>query len=150
MSKISVVKRSGQKELVVLDKIQQRISNLSTELHGVDVGLLSTKVVAGIFDGVTTLELDELAARQAAGLGFSHPDYLKLAARIKITALWKVVPPTFSEAVIQLSRAKNKLGEPAPLVDAALVTFVQEHTDVIDAMVNAVRDRELDLTYFGV
>ena len=150
MSKISVVKRSGQKELVVLDKIQQRISNLSTELHGVDVGLLSTKVVAGIFDGVTTLELDELAARQAAGLGFSHPDYLKLAARIKITALWKVVPPTFSEAMIQLSRAKNKLGEPAPLVDAALVTFVQEHTDVIDAMVNAVRDRELDLTYFGV
>ena len=85
-----VVKRSGAYEAVSFDKVTRRLNKLAGGLS-VDALGLAQKIVAGLRDGVTTTELDELAAEMAAGLAGTHPDYGKFAARIAISNLHKSV-----------------------------------------------------------
>ena len=94
-----VVKRNGKKEPVQFDKITARISRLCYGLNDdfVDAIEVSKKVVAGVYDGVTTSELDTLAAETAAYLTTAHPDYAILAARIAVSNLHKVTEKSFSK-----------------------------------------------------
>ena len=80
-----VVKRNGRHEVVVFDKIQSRISKLCYSLDAsISAPLVAQKVIQGVYDGVTTHELDELAAQTAAYMATQHPDFSRLAARISV------------------------------------------------------------------
>ena len=98
-----VIKRNGKKESVKFDKITARIEKLSYSLSPlVNVIDVAKKVIEGIYDGVTTSELDSLAAETAASLTTKHPDYALLASRIAISNLHKNTEKSFSDTMRRL------------------------------------------------
>lgn len=109
---------------------------------------MAQKVTAGVYKGVTTTELDELAAETAASLTATHPDYALLAARIAVSNLHKNTCKSFSETVkIMYEHINPKNGQPAPLVAEDVYQIVQENSERLDSEI--VYDRDFDYDYFG-
>lgn len=122
-----VVKRDGKREVVHFDKITSRINKLCYGLdpNHVDATIISQKVVPGLYPGVTTIELDELAAQTAASCATRHPDFSTLAARISVSNLHKQTSKVFSEVVEVLHKHVHpKTGQPSPLVSDELYETV--------------------------
>jgi ribonucleoside-diphosphate reductase subunit M1 len=122
-----VIKIDGKKEVVHFDKITSRINKLCYGLDPVhvDAAIISQKVVPGLYPGVTTIELDELAAQTAASCATRHPDFSTLAARISVSNLHKQTSKVFSEVVEQLhSHVHPKTGQPSQLVSEKLYDIV--------------------------
>ena len=144
-----VVNRDGQKEKVRFDEIQDRISALCGGLSSlINPGMITQKVINGLYDGVTTEELDNLAAETAAMMTTHHPDYGKLAARIAVSNLHKNTPEAFSEAMgILANYADPKTGQPAPLISEETYQIVQKYRETLDEAI--AHDRDLEYGYFG-
>ena len=124
-----VIKRDGRKEVVHFDKITSRINKLCYGLDPthVDPAIVSQKVVQGVYPGVTTFELDELAAQTAASCATKHPDFSTLAARISVSNLHKQTSKVFSDVVeILRNHVHPKTGQAAPLVSEELYEIVKE------------------------
>lgn len=145
-----VIKRDGRKESVHFDKITSRIEKLCYGLHPehVDATVISQKVVPGLFPGVTTFELDELAAQTAASCATRHPDFSTLAARISISNLHKQTSSDFSDVIDQLyHHIHPKTGQHSPLVSEELYNIVMNNKDVLNNAIKYERDYSYD--YFG-
>ena len=100
---MNVIKRDGRKEPIMFDKITARVRKLCYGLNElVDPVKVAMRVIEGLYDGVTTSELDNLAAEIAATMTTSHPDYARLAARISVSNLHKNTKKTFSEVMTDL------------------------------------------------
>jgi ribonucleoside-diphosphate reductase alpha chain len=145
-----VIKRDGRYESVKFDKITARIEKLcyglNTEfVNPVDI---AKKVIAGIYDGVTTVELDNLAAETAATMATYHPDYAILAARIAVSNLHKVTSESFSSTMKRLyTYVDPKTGENASLISDEVYRVVKENAAMLDASI--VYERDYDYDYFG-
>jgi len=113
-----VVKRDGHKEPVMFDKITDRIKKLCYGLNDrVDAVKVAMRVIEGLYDGVTTSELDNLAAETAASMTIAHPDYAQLAARIAISNLHKNTNKSFSETMSEMYHYVNpRTNQEAPLL----------------------------------
>lgn len=145
-----VVKRNGKKEPVKFDKITARVAKLCYGLNEdfVDPVEVGKKVVAGIYDGVTTTELDTLAAETAAYLTTLHPDYAILAARIAVSNLHKVTEKSFSKNIQAMYDYVNpKTGEKAPLIGEETYQAVMANADRLDSAI--IYDRDFGYDYFG-
>ncbi len=145
-----VITRSGEKEPIKFDKITERIERLlfGLDTDRVDPVLISQKVIEGIFDGITTEELDTLAAETAAYLSTQHPDYSRLAGRIAVSNLHKATRGCFSENIKAMYHYVNKItGEHSPVVSKELHDTVMEHFEVFDKTIIDKRDFNYD--YFG-
>jgi len=145
-----VVKRSGKKESVYFDKITSRISKLCYGLDPkyVDPALISQKVVQGVYPGVTTIELDELAAQTSASFCTQHPDFSILAARISVSNLHKQTKKAFSEVVEDFyNYVHPKTGASAPLISDEVYKIVMNNKDLLDSAV--IHDRDFEYDYFG-
>eukprot|EP00903_Cladosiphon_okamuranus_P006056 g5971.t1 len=145
-----VVKRDGRKETVSFDKITARISHLCYGLDSkyVEPILIAQKVITGVYPGVTTCELDELAAQTAAYQATQHPDMSLLAARISVSNLHKCTPDKFSKTIERLHNyVLPQTGETSPLISDEVYHIVMENKDVLDAAIREERDFEYD--YFG-
>jgi ribonucleoside-diphosphate reductase alpha subunit len=147
---MQVIKSNGKKETVNLDKIYGRIERetFSLDRLWVNPSEVAQKVVEGLYDGVTSEQLDNLAVETAAVLTVKHPDYSYLAARLAITNLYKKTFKSFSETSQKMYDYVNKEnGEHAPLVSKEFNDIVQENKDEIDAAIIQTRDFLLD--YMG-
>lgn len=147
---MKVLKRDGRLETLRLDKITSRIKKQTYDLDTefIDAMEVATKVVAGIYDGISTQELDTLAAETAAGLTYVHPDYGILAARIAITRLHKTTAKSFSETIDHLfNYIDPKTGQTAGLISDETYAAVQKHKNVLNESV--IHDRDLTFDYFG-
>ena len=147
---LQVVKRNGDKEDVRFDAIQEKLTNLSYGLHEkwVDPGMVTKLVIEGLYDGVTTSELDELAAETAASLASHHPDYSKLAARICVDNLHRSTKGVFSDVVTDLrTYIDPESGKHAPLISEEIFEIIMNNKDVLDAHIDYNRDHNYD--YFG-
>ena len=115
---MDVIKRDGRKEPIMFDKITARVRKLCYGLNEiVDPVKVAMRVIEGLYDGVTTSELDNLAAETAATLTTSHPDYARLASRISVSNLHKNTKKTFSEVMKDLYVYVNpRTGKKAPLL----------------------------------
>ncbi len=144
-----VIKRDGHKESVKFDKIQARVKKLCWELDPeVDPVHISMRVIEGLYDGVTTTELDNLAAEVAASLTTKHPDYAVLAARIAISNLHKNTKKTFSEVMEDLyNYIDPKTGEAAPMLSDDVYEIIQENKVLLDSSI--IYDRDFEYDYFG-
>src|ERR1700722_16423516 len=114
-----VIKRIGKKESVKFDKITARIEKLCYGLDRrlVDAGDVAKKVIEGLYDGVSTPELDNLAAETAASLTVKHPDYALLASRIAVSNLHKNTIKSFSTTMKLLFDCKDsKTSKHVPLL----------------------------------
>jgi len=145
-----VVKRNGRKETVHYDKITSRIAKLCYGLDPkhVDPAIISQKVIQGVYPGVTTVELDELAAQTAASCATKHPDFSTLAARISVSNLHKQTSKVFSEVIERLrNHVHPKTGQAAPLVSEDVYQTVMENKERLNSAV--VYDRDFNYDYFG-
>jgi len=145
-----VFTRSGDKEPVKFDKITERIQVLCFDLPEahIDPMLIAQKVIEGIYDGITTSELDQLAAETAAYLSTKHPSYSRLAGRIAVSNLHKDTKGCFSENIKRMYNYINpKTGEHSPLVAKELFELVMENAQALDKVV--VDRRDLNYDYFG-
>jgi ribonucleoside-diphosphate reductase alpha chain len=145
-----VVKRDGHRESVKFDKITARIEKLC---YGLDPKFINPvevamKVINGLYDGVSTQELDNLAAEIAATLTTKHPDFAKLAARIAVSNLHKVTSKSFSSTMKRLyTYVDPKTGQNAPLVSKETYKVIKEHAAELDAAI--IYDRDFAYDYFG-
>lgn len=145
-----VIKRDGRRENVHFDKITSRINKLCYGLDPVhvDATIISQKVVPGLYPGVTTIELDELAAQTAASCATRHPDFSTLAARISVSNLHKQTSKVFSDVIEVLrNNIHPKTGQPAPLVSEALFNTVMKNKELLNSAI--IYDRDYSYDYFG-
>jgi ribonucleoside-diphosphate reductase alpha subunit len=144
-----VIKRDGDKEEVKFDKITSRIRNLCEGLNPeyVDPVKVTQKVVEGVYPGVTTSDLDTLAAETCAYMSQFHPDFSILAARIAVSNLHKNTIQNFSEVVKLLHSVCDKAGRRAALVSDEMLQIIETHGEKIDAAIDYTRDYQFD--YFG-
>ncbi len=147
---MQVVKRSGRKESVSFDKILSRIQKLCYGLNSEHVSPveITQKVISGLYDGVKTTELDELAAETAATMAMSHPDYAMLAARIAISNLHKETKKSFSETMDDLyNYVDPKTGKAAGLISETTHKIIQDNKEKLDSAIIHARDFNFD--FFG-
>lgn len=144
-----VIKRNGRKESVKFDKITARIEKLSYSLSPlVDAIDVAKKVIEGIYDGVTTTELDSLAAETAASLTTKHPDYALLASRIAVSNLHKNTTKSFSETMQQLYDYTDKAtGRHMPLIADDVMNIIASNAELLDSSI--IYDRDFSFDYFG-
>jgi ribonucleoside-diphosphate reductase alpha chain len=145
-----VIKRDGKTESVKFDKITARIEKLCYSLNPnlVDPVDVAKKVIEGLYDGVTTSELDNLAAETAASLTTKHPDYALLASRIAVSNLHKNTIKSFSETMRKLYYYKDpKTGKNASLLADDVWDVIEANADVLDSSI--IYDRDFGFDYFG-
>lgn len=144
-----VIKRDGRKESVKFDKITARIQKLCYGLSElVSPTTVAMKVIEGIYEGVTTSELDSLAAEVAASLTTRHPDYAQLAARIAVSNLHKNTTKSFSETMKDLREYINpKTGKHSPLIAKDVHEIIDKNAALLDSTL--IYDRDFGYDYFG-
>ncbi|HSB93688.1 MAG TPA: ATP cone domain-containing protein, partial [Flavitalea sp.] len=144
-----VIKRNGKREPVKFDKITARIGKLCYGLSSmVNVIEVAKKTIEGIYEGVPTTELDNLAAETAASLTTTHPDYAILASRIAVSNLHKKTIKSFSSTM----RALHEYVDPAsgrtlPLIADDVMQIINDNADLLDSTV--IYDRDYAFEYFG-
>ncbi len=144
-----VVKRDGHKEPVMFDKITDRIKKLCYGLNGlVEPVKVAMRVIEGLYDGVSTSELDNLAAETAASMTISHPDYAQLAARIAISNLHSNTKKSFSETMNEMFHYVNpRTNLEAPLLSEEVHKVIMENAEFLDSHI--IYNRDFNYDYFG-
>ncbi|XP_073843008.1 ribonucleoside diphosphate reductase large subunit [Musca autumnalis] len=148
--KLFVVKRDGRKEEVHFDKITSRIQKLCYGLNMdfVDPVAITLRVINGLYCGVTTQQLDNLAAETAATLTTNHADYALLAARIAVSNLHKETKKVFSEVISDLHHyISEETGKPAPMISEFHYNVVMKNSERLNSAI--VYDRDFGYNYFG-
>ncbi|SHI75877.1 ribonucleoside-diphosphate reductase subunit alpha [Flavobacterium haoranii] len=146
---MNVVKRDGRREPVMFDKITDRIRFLCYELNElVDPVKVAMRVIEGLYDGVTTSELDNLAAETAASMTVTHPDYAQLAARIAVSNLHKNSKKSFSETMTDLYHYVNpRTGQEAPMISDEVYEVIMQNAERLDSSI--IYNRDFNYDYFG-
>ena len=147
---MQVIKRDGSSEPLKFDKISNRIRKMTYGLNNdfIDVLEISQKVIAGIFDGITTEALDNLAAETAASLVPKHPDYSLLASRIAVSRLHKTTKKKFSETIQTLYEYIDpETNLPAGLINETTYQAVLKYKQKFDGAI--IHERDFDFEYFG-
>ncbi|SMO81365.1 ribonucleoside-diphosphate reductase subunit alpha [Solitalea koreensis] len=145
-----VIKRDGRTESVKFDKITARIEKMSYGLdpNHVDPIDVAKKVIEGLYDGVTTSELDNLAAETAASLTVKHIDYALLASRIAVSNLHKNTEKSFSKTMEKLyNYVDPKTGLNAQLLADDIIEIIRKNADILDSSI--IYDRDFGFDYFG-
>jgi len=144
-----VVKRDGRTEAVKFDKITARIMKMCYGLDPlVSPESVAMKVIEGLYDGVTTTQLDNLAAEVAAGKTMDHPDYALLASRIAVSNLHKETKKTFSEVIEDLYKYLDpKTGQMASLIAEDVYEAIMKNKEILDSSI--IYDRDFRYDYFG-
>jgi len=144
-----VLKRDGRKEPVMFDKITERIKFLCYGLNDlVDSVKVAMRVIEGLYDGVSTSELDNLAAETAAAMAVIHPDYAQLAARIAISNLHKNTTKSFSETMVEMYHYINpRTNQKSPLLSEEVYKAIVENAERLDSTI--IYSRDFNYDYFG-
>ncbi|KAG2197396.1 hypothetical protein INT47_005649 [Mucor saturninus] len=145
-----VYKRDGRREKVAFDKITARINKLcyGLDMNYIDPTAITLKVISGVYQGVTTIELDNLAAETAAYMTTSHPDYALLAARIAISNLHKETKKVFSQVVHDLYTYVNpNTNKPSPMISDEAYQVISENSDTLNSVI--IYDRDFKYNFFG-
>ena len=144
-----VIKRDGKKEPIMFDKITARINKLCYGFNElVDPVRVAMRVIEGLYDGVTTSELDNLAAEIAATMTTTHPDYASLAARISVSNLHKNTNKSFSSTMKDLHEYVNPItGKKAPLLSDEVYKVIKKNAELLDSKI--IYNRDFGYDYFG-
>jgi len=150
MEKMYVLKRDGRRENVMFDKITSRIKKLcyGLNMEYIDETAITFRVINSLYAGITTVELDNLAAKTAATMTTNHPHYAILAARIAISNLHKETKKNFSDTMKDLYEMKNeKNGQPTPMIADEIYEIIMDNKDRLDSAI--IYDRDFGYNYFG-
>ena len=143
-----VIKRNGNSENVMFDKILTRVKSLGSE-HNININYtnLVIKVIDQLFDGISTSLIDELTAQQAASMCTIHPDYGTIAGALVVSNLHKNTTDSFYKAMNVIYNFKDVNGIHTPLVSHEYIKIVNKYSDYFDSIIDYNRDYLID--YFG-
>ena len=147
---MQVVNRKGEREDVRFDAIHEKLVKLAEGLDStwVDPGHVTKLTIEGLYDGVTTRELDQLAAETSASLASHHPDYSRLAARICVDDLHRSTKETFTDVITDLREYIDpESNKHAPLISAEVYEIIMANADLLNNHIDYSRDHNYD--YFG-
>ncbi|KAL9642101.1 hypothetical protein ABK040_007107 [Willaertia magna] len=150
MSILSVLKQNGQSEPFSKEKIKNRLSHLLKDLdtNYINLDAVANKLETEINDSISTDNLDNLLAECIAYMGYSHPDYLKLAGRVKVSTLHKKTKTSFSDAISDLyNYVHPRTGLPSPLISEEVYKVVKDNEGLLNSVIRYERDYNFD--YFG-
>ncbi|ORE21941.1 ribonucleoside-diphosphate reductase large chain [Rhizopus microsporus] len=117
-------------------------------MNYIDPVAITQKVISGVYQGVTTVELDNLAAETAAYMTTRHPDYALLAARIAISNLHKETKKVFSQVIEDLYNYVNpKTGKHSPMISNETYKVVMDNADRLNSAI--IYDRDFKYNFFG-
>ena len=142
-----VVKRDGRQETVSFDKILTRCKNLSNNELNINLTSLVQKIIDGLYNGISTTEIDELLAQQCASLSTVHPDYELLASRILISNHHKNTDENYLNVVEKLYHYKDIHNVHSPIISEQLYNIVKNNHKLVQNMLMFENDYNLD--YFG-
>lgn len=145
-----VVKRDGRKEDVHFDKITSRIKKLCYNLNMefIRPENITMKVINGLYSGVSTMELDNLAAETAATMTTKHPDYAILAARIAVSNMHKETKKVFSDVIDDLKNYINpRTKKHSPMVSPNIYNIIKANQERLNSAI--IHDRDYKYNYFG-
>ncbi|MFK5969299.1 MAG: ribonucleoside-diphosphate reductase subunit alpha [Candidatus Marithrix sp.] len=151
MSKMFVIKRNGNQERIMFDKITFRVSKLCYGLNMdfIDAVEITQKVISGVYPGITTVELDTLAAETAAFMTTKHPDYALLAARIAVSNLHKETKKQFSDVMTDLYNFEDPQNKrKMPLLSKLTYGHIMANKDLLNSAI--IYDRDYNYQYFGI
>ncbi|KAF0977114.1 hypothetical protein FDP41_003767 [Naegleria fowleri] len=147
-SNILVVKRNQEREPFSNEKIRIRLQDHLKGLEHINMDSIVEKLRSEIHNDITTEKLDNLLAECIAYMAYSHPDYLRLAGRVKISTLHKKTKAVFSEVITDLRNFIHpRTGLPSPLISEEVFNVVQQHSETLNAAIKMERDYQFD--YFG-
>lgn len=149
-NKLYVLKRNGREEDVHFDKITTRIRKLCYGLcmEFVDPTEITLKVIKGLYPGVTTVQLDNLAAETSASMTTKHPDYAVLAARIAVSNLHKETKKTWTDVIYDLYNMVNKAtGNRTPMISDRHYKIIMDNADRLNSAI--IYDRDFNYNFFG-
>lgn len=149
-AKSYVYKRDGRREAVAVDKITARIEKLCYGLNAdyIEPFEITKRVISGVYAGVTTVELDNLAAETAAYLTTKHPDFAILAARIAISNLHKETKKTFSDVIHDLYSYINPKNDKASgMIAKPVYDVIMANKERLNSAV--IYNRDFGYNYFG-
>ncbi len=141
---MGVTKRNGSREAVDVNKIVRAVTRCCEHLQDVDPMRVALKTIAGLYDGATTRELDELSIRTAASFIFEEPEYSKLAARLLGAFIDKEVQGVGVHSFSQSIRQGFDVG----LINERVLAFVEANARKLNAAIDASRTQQLE--YFGL
>lgn len=147
---MQIQKRDGRKEPIKLDKISKRIQQMSYKLHkNVDPIKVAIKTIDGIYDGVTSIELDNLASEIAASMSTIHPDYSILAARIAVSSLHKDTSDSFVDTIKMMYNyyINPRNNQHSPLITSELYDIVRNNAEFFES--NIITKNDFNYDYFG-
>ena len=147
---MQVVNRKGEREDVRFDAIHEKLVKLAEGLDPtwVDPGHVTKLTIEGLYDGVTTRELDQLAAETSASLASHHPDYSRLAARICVDDLHRSTKETFTDVITDLREYIDpESNKHAPLISEEVYEIIMANAEVLNNHIDYKRDHNYD--YFG-
>ena len=147
---MQVVNRKGEREDVRFDAILDKLRRLAEGLdpNWIDPANLTKLTIEGLYDGVTTRELDQLAAETAASLVSQHPDYSKLAARICVDDLHRSTKDVFTDVITDLREYIDPESKKhAPLISEEVYDIIMANAEVLNNHIDYTRDFNYD--YFG-
>jgi len=150
MKEMFVIKRDGRRESVKFDKITARIIKLCYGLNTtyVDPIKVAMKVINGMYTSITTSDLDNLAAQEAAAMSVIHPDYALLASRIAVSNLHKDTEKSFSKTIDALYQYIDPMtGHSAALIAQDVWEIIQKNSELLDSTL--IYDRDYHFDYFG-
>lgn len=142
-----VIKRNGEKENVLFDKITNRIKKLMYDIEDIEPAIITQKLCARIIPGITTTELDNLASQICMSMLTDNPNYGILGARIAISNHQKNTDSNFLEVLTKLRNNKDIHNEPSPLINEDLISLATKYEKEINHMINYERDYLID--FFG-
>jgi ribonucleoside-diphosphate reductase alpha chain len=146
---VYVLKRDGRKEPMMFDKITARVRKLCYGLNElVDPVKVAMRVIEGLYDGVSTSELDSLAAEISATMTTTHPDYAQLAARISVSNLHKNTRKSFSQTMNELYNYVNPRTEKkSSLISDEIFKVINQNAELLDSTI--IYNRDFGYDYFG-
>ena len=148
MNSFCVIKRNGNKEEVSFDKVIRRIKKLCIGLsENINPIIIAQKVCAQIYNNVSTIELDELAAQICISMETNDLDYGTLASRIIISNNHKCTSPSLTETVYMLYNNRDKNGNKCPLIADDVYDIIMKNKEKLNDVINYDKDYLFD--YFG-
>lgn len=145
---MKVIKRNGKFEVVSFDKILKRIKSLGSECNiTINYTSFVMKVIDQIYDGITTMKIDELSAELGASLSVQNPDYSKLAGYVIVSNHHKNTPTNFFTACKKLYNNKDIHGKHVPIINESIWKIVQKNKTELESIIQHRRDYDID--YFG-
>ena len=148
---MKITKRDGKTEELSLNKIVYRLKKLANDrslgkLSTIDTDIIAQKVISTIFDGVSSTELDEEAARISISM-IENLEFGKLASRIIISNIHKNTTECFSEVMEKLYTNTDLNNKPAPILADDIIEIIRENRDRLNEAIDYSRDYQFD--YFG-